>query len=89
MFNNSFIPKFFFNWKEIKSLFFENRKCTNKILIRKKENQLNFGFYVAKYVFKKMIQLIKAPFILVCKQTKKRNKPTQKEQIKTAIAISK
>lgn len=35
--------------------YFESRrrKCTNKILIRKKENQQFLGFYVAEYVFEK------------------------------------
>lgn len=33
---------------------FKNRKSTNKILIRKKENRLNFTFYAAKYVLEKM-----------------------------------
>lgn len=30
-----------------------SRKCTNKILIRKKEKQQFLGFYVAEYVFEK------------------------------------
>lgn len=33
---------------------FKSCKSTNKILIRKKENRLNFAFYAAKYVLEKM-----------------------------------
>ncbi len=61
--------------------FFEKRKCTNKILIRKNENQLNFRFYVAKYVFGNMTKIRKNAVREFREYMEKHLKPTQKEEV--------